>query len=44
MGNNETLKVTEKTRGLFLLKNRDGADSANIIMNFEGKVGYFTEI
>lgn len=36
--------VNERTRGLFLLKNRDGADSGNIIMDFNGKVKYFKEI
>lgn len=44
LGAGKTIQVTPKTRGLFLLKNRDGADAANILMNFEGKVGYFEEI
>jgi replicative DNA helicase len=40
----QEINVTEKTRTLHMLKNRDGSDNAQIIMNFEGKIGYFTEI
>lgn len=38
------IDVTNNTRGLFILKNRDGSDNKNILMDFEGKIGYFKEI
>lgn len=38
------IKITNNIRGLHLLKNRDGADDAKIMLDFNGKVGYFKEI
>jgi replicative DNA helicase len=37
------VEIDKNTRGLFLLKNRDGADDCKILLDFNGKVGYFKE-
>lgn len=42
--NGSEFNVEKTTRGLWLLKNRDGADSAQILMDFNGAVSYFKQI